>query len=65
MESDGISTIVDWPTPNSIRDVLVLLGFVNFYRRFIPEYAKMTPALVELLQNSAKAAEPPKGKRRP
>jgi hypothetical protein len=35
MESDRISTIEDWPTPNSIRDVQVLLGFTNFYRQFI------------------------------
>jgi len=31
MESDRISTIEDWPTPKSIRDVQVLLGFTNFY----------------------------------
>jgi len=30
MESDRISTIEDWPTPKSIRDVQVLLGFTNF-----------------------------------
>jgi hypothetical protein len=35
MESDRISTIEDWPTPESVRDVQVLLGFTNFYRRFI------------------------------
>jgi len=31
MESDRISTIEDLPTPKSIRDVQVLLGFTNFY----------------------------------
>jgi hypothetical protein len=31
MESDHISTIQDWPTPKSIRDVHVLLGFTHFY----------------------------------
>jgi hypothetical protein len=31
MESDRISTIDDWPTPKSIRDVQVLLSFINFY----------------------------------
>jgi hypothetical protein len=35
MESDRIATIEDWPTPKSMRDVQVLLGFTNFYRRFI------------------------------
>jgi hypothetical protein len=31
MESDRISTIEDWPTLNSVRDVQVLLGFTNFH----------------------------------
>jgi hypothetical protein len=35
MESDWISTIEDWPTPKSVRDVQVLLAFMNLYRRFI------------------------------
>jgi len=30
MESDRISTIENWLTPKSIRDVQVLLGFTNF-----------------------------------
>src|SRR5882757_7029225 len=52
MESDQISTIEDWPTPKSIRDVQVLLGFMNFYRRFIRKYAKVTLPLTELLKKS-------------
>jgi len=66
MESDRISTIEDWPTPQSIRDVQVLLGFTNFYRRFIRKYAKVTLPLTELLKKTNKAGEPPKDKpRRP
>jgi len=63
MESDWISTIEDWPTPKSIRDVEVLLGFTNIYRRFIRKYAKVTLPLTELLKRTNKAGEPPKGKR--
>jgi len=50
MASDRISTIKDWPTPKSIRDVQVLLGFTNFYRRFIQKYANVTLPLTELLK---------------
>jgi hypothetical protein len=50
MESDRISTIEDWPTPKSIRDVQVLLGFLNFYRRFIRKYAKVAAPISNLLQ---------------
>jgi len=42
MESDRIATIEDWPKSKSIRDVQVLLGFANFYRRFLKNYAKVT-----------------------
>jgi len=52
MESDRISTIEDWPTPESVRDVQVLLGFTNFYRRFIRKYAKVTTPISDLLQKA-------------
>ena len=35
MEPHCISTIEDWPTPESVLDVQVLLAFTNFYRKFI------------------------------
>jgi len=52
IESDRMSTIKDWPTPKSVRDVHVLLGFTNVYQRFIRKYAKVTVTLTELLKNS-------------
>jgi len=54
VESDPISTIEDWLTPTSIRDVQVLLRFTNFYRRFIRTYAKVTLPLTELLKKADK-----------
>jgi len=50
MESDRISTIEDWPTPESVRDVQVLLSFSNFYRRFIRKYTKVTAPISNLLK---------------
>jgi len=64
MESDRISTIENWPTPKSIRDVQVLLRFTNFYRTFIWKYAKVTLPLTDLLKKSDKAGEPPEGRPR-
>jgi hypothetical protein len=52
MESDRISTIEDWPTPVSIRDVQVLLGFTNFYWQFIRKYAKVTTPISDLLKKA-------------
>jgi len=52
MESDRIATIEDRLTPKSIRDVQVLLGFANVYRRFIRKYAKVTLPITELLRKT-------------
>jgi hypothetical protein len=52
MESDRISTIEDWPTPKLVRDVQGLLGFANFYRRFITKYAKVTTPISHLLKTT-------------
>jgi len=53
MESDRISTIEDWPTPESVGNVQVLLGFANFCRRFIHKYAKVTAPVYNLLKTQS------------
>jgi hypothetical protein len=62
MESDQISTIENWPTLMSIRDVQVLLGFTNFYRWFIRKYPKVTLPVKELLMKTDIAGKSPKGR---
>jgi len=52
MESDRIATIEDWQIPKSMRGVQVILGFTNFYRRFIRKYAKVNLPLTELMKKS-------------
>ena len=52
MEQDRLATIEDWPQPKSIHDVQVFLGFVNFYRRFIRHYPKITAAITDLLRTT-------------
>jgi len=42
----------------------VLLGFTNFYQRFIRKYAKVTLPLTELPKKADKAGEPPEGRPR-
>jgi hypothetical protein len=50
MEADRIATIEDWPTPKSVKDVQVLMGFTNFNRRFVKKYAKVTAPITDLLK---------------
>jgi hypothetical protein len=45
MEWDRIYTIKEFPTPTSVGDVQVLLTFMNFYQRFVRNYAKVITSL--------------------
>ena len=54
MEPNRITTIVEWPTPNSVHDIQVFLGFCNFYRRFIKAYSRVALPITTLLQKSPK-----------
>jgi hypothetical protein len=53
MESDHIFMIPEWPTPGSVRDVQVLLGFANFYSRFIRNYAQVTAPISNFLKTQS------------
>ena len=52
METDRVSTIVNWPEPESVREVQTFLGFVNFYRRFIQGFSRIAAPLTETTKGS-------------
>jgi hypothetical protein len=54
MDPDKVSAVLTWPTPQSVHDIQVFLGFANFYRRFIRNYAKITQPLTALLRKDVK-----------
>ena len=43
-----IEGVANWPEPRNRREVRQFLGFCNFYRRFIPGFAKVAKPLTEL-----------------
>ena len=49
MEEDHVSTIHDWPEPQTHREVQVFLGFANFYQQFVHWYSDLTWPLSKLL----------------
>lgn len=66
VNSDGIEplpakvqAIVNYPRPNSIRQLRRFLGLVNFYRRFIPSCATTLKPLEDLLVHAKAAASTP------
>jgi hypothetical protein len=48
MDPIKITGVVDWPTPSNKKEVQSFVGFVNFYRCFIPGFSHHTRALFDL-----------------
>jgi hypothetical protein len=50
MDPVKIAGVADWPTPSNKnkKEVQSFVGFVNFYRRFIPEFSHHARALFDL-----------------
>src|SRR5215471_4577753 len=48
MDPVKIQTIRDWPEPRKVKDIQSFLGFANFYRRFIYNFANLALPLVRL-----------------
>ena len=50
-DPEKIKAVTEWPQPNTVTEVRSFLGFVSYYRRFIPNFSKVAKPLNKLLQN--------------
>ena len=48
MDKKKISGIFEWPMPIKVKYVQAFLGFINFYHRFIQNFAKIVMLLMIL-----------------
>jgi hypothetical protein len=48
MDPVQIAGVADWLTPSNKKEVQSFVGFVNFYRRFIPGFSHHARALFDL-----------------
>ena len=48
MDKKKVAGVLEWPVPKKVKDIQAFLGFANFYRRFIQDFAKITRPLVDL-----------------
>jgi hypothetical protein len=48
MDPIKIAGVEDWPTPSNKKEVQSFVGFVNFYRCFIPGFSHHACALFDL-----------------
>ncbi len=53
MEKDCISTIFNWPEPESVSEVQRFLEFANFYHRFIKRFSRIAYPLTDMTQRVA------------
>ena len=48
MDPAKLSAIAAWPPPKTVKAVCALLGFCNFYRKFIPNFSNLVAPLTTL-----------------
>jgi len=48
MDEEKLLGVLEWPVLTKVKQVQVFLGFANFYRRFIENFAKMSKPLSDL-----------------
>ena len=41
MEKNKVVGVLNWPVPKTVRDVRKFLGWVNYYRRFVKDFARI------------------------
>ena len=52
MKKERIDVVKAWPEPKLVQDIQVLIGFANFYRRFIQDFSKIAAPLTSMLKTS-------------
>ena len=50
MDPIKVAGVANWKTPKNVRDIRKFLGFVNFYRCFIPNHSKKAKPMNDLLK---------------
>lgn len=53
MDPTKVEGITKWPEPQKVKEVQSFLGFVNFYRRFIRDFARIAQPLHKLTRKTS------------
>lgn len=54
MDPIKVKAVAEWPVPTNLRDIRGFLGFANFYRRFIRNFATLARPLNNLTKKDVK-----------
>ena len=52
MKDEKIEVVRNWSEPKSVRDIQVIIGFANFYQRFIRGFSKIAARLTSILKTT-------------
>jgi len=48
IDNSRVATIQEWPEPESVREIRIFVGFVNYYRRFVHNFSRIVAPLNEM-----------------
>ena len=51
MESNKLSTILEWPYPRNLKELNLFLGYLNFYRKFTAGFSSVAALLTGLTKS--------------
>jgi len=54
IEEDKVAGMLNWPIPKTVKDIRKFLGLVNYYRRFVKDFAKLVRPLNNLTRKEEK-----------
>src|SRR5689334_20745861 len=53
VDQEKITAVLNWSTPKNVKNIQEFLGFVNFYRRFIPSFSNVAKPLYNLTKKDS------------
>ena len=53
MDPRKLQAIEDWDFPTNLKEIQSFLGLCNYFRIFVPAFAKTAATLIELTKKSA------------
>uniref|UniRef100_A0AAQ4QFQ9 CCHC-type domain-containing protein n=1 Tax=Gasterosteus aculeatus aculeatus TaxID=481459 RepID=A0AAQ4QFQ9_GASAC len=54
MDEGKVKAVMNWPEPQTIKELQRFLGFANFYRRFVRNFSSVAAPLTSLFKGSSK-----------